>query len=270
MCVPGTVKAFFELQKRYGRLQAKDLLLAVARRAEEGAILTQYEADCLNRLGPKLAVSPEARRIYVRAEPFQAGDVLPNAALARTFETLAREGEAAFYRGRIAEQIVADLARQRRIRVAPRTWPATSSGNWSPSPWTWRAAGLDRAARSRRGHAAGDPGHPGPARLSPVPSAARPTTTIWPRPAKMAFIDRLDYLGDLPLEGNPTYRDLLTRAYGERLFGLIDPVRDTPTDVLAERIRAGRRGPGRDARAEHHPLRRHRRARATRYPTPTP
>jgi len=46
VCVPGTVKAFFELQKRYGNLKAKDLLLAVAQRAEEGAVVTQYEADC--------------------------------------------------------------------------------------------------------------------------------------------------------------------------------------------------------------------------------
>ncbi|MDR3683717.1 MAG: gamma-glutamyltransferase, partial [Geothrix sp.] len=109
VCVPGTVKAFFELQKRYGNLKAKDLLLVVARRAEEGAVLTQYEADCLNRLAPKLAASPEARRIYVRAEPYRAGDILPNPALAQTLTVLAQEGEQAFYRGRIAEQIVADL-----------------------------------------------------------------------------------------------------------------------------------------------------------------
>ena len=70
VCVPGTVKAFFELQKRYGRLKAKDLLLAIAQRAEEGACITQYEADCLNRLAPKLAVSPESKRIYVRGERF--------------------------------------------------------------------------------------------------------------------------------------------------------------------------------------------------------
>jgi len=103
VCVPGTVKAFFALQKRYGKLKAKDLLLAIARRAEAGASVTQYEADCLNRLAPKLAASPEARRIYVRPVPYQAGDLLTNAPLARTFERLAREGEAAFYRGRIAE-----------------------------------------------------------------------------------------------------------------------------------------------------------------------
>jgi gamma-glutamyltranspeptidase/glutathione hydrolase len=63
---------------------------------------------------------------------------------------------------------------------------------------------------------------------------------------KMAFIDRMDYLGDIPLEENPTYRALLTRVYAERLFGLIDPGRDTPTDALAAAIRAGRRSPGRD------------------------
>jgi gamma-glutamyltranspeptidase/glutathione hydrolase len=65
--------------------------------------------------------------------------------------------------------------------------------------------------------------------------------------SKMAFIDRLDYMGDMPLTDNPVYRELLTRAYGERLFELIDPARDTPTDALARHMRAGRVPEPRDA-----------------------
>jgi gamma-glutamyltranspeptidase/glutathione hydrolase len=86
----------------------------------------------------------------------------------------------------------------------------------------------------------------------------RPDFCAWPlgspgyhhhlaQAAKMAFIDRLDYMGDLPLGDNPTYRNLLTRDYGDRLFALIDPARDTATDLLAGRIRAGRRAEPHDA-----------------------
>jgi len=246
VCVPGTVKAFFALQKRYGKLKAKDLLLAIARRAEAGASVTQYEADCLNRLAPKLAASPEARRIYVRPVPYQAGDLLTNAPLARTFERLAREGEAAFYRGRIAEQIVADLAANGGFVSAedlagysfreldPIGIELAGKRVWTVPPEAGGAmlleilSILDRPSVSRHGHGS-------PAYHHHLAQAC-----------KMAFIDRLDYMGDLPLAGNPVYRELLTRAYGESLFELIDPARDTPTDALAGRMRAGRTGAGRD------------------------
>ena len=165
VCVPGTVKAFFELQKRHGKLLAEDLLLAVARLAEEGAVLTRYEADCLNRLAPKLAASPEAKRIYVRSEPFQAGDLLPNPALAQTLRLLAQEGERAFYRGRIAEQIVTDLGANGGFISAKDLGGLRHPGGGAHSGGGGGTASLVRAPRRRRRHPPGDPEHPQPPRL---------------------------------------------------------------------------------------------------------
>ncbi|MDR3669573.1 MAG: gamma-glutamyltransferase, partial [Holophaga sp.] len=247
VCVPGTVKAFFALQKRYGKLQAKDLLLEIARRAEAGASLTQYEADCLNRLAPRLAVSPEARRIYVRPEPFQAGDILPNAALAGTLATLAREGEGAFYHGRIADQIIADLSANGGFMAArdlagyqfrelePIAIEVQGKTVWTVPPEAGGAMLLEMLNILDR------PGF----HACPLGSPAYYHHLA--QAAKMAFIDRLDYMGDVPLGDNPTYRDLLSRDYGERLFAMIDSARDTPTGDLAGRIRAGRRAEPHDA-----------------------
>lgn len=231
VCVPGTVKAFFELQRRHGRLRAGDLLLAVARRAEEGAVLTQFEADCLNRLGPKLAASPEARRIYVRAEPFRAGDLLRNPALAGTFLNLAEEGERSFYRGRIAEQIVADLqanggflAAEDLAGYALREAEPIRMDLAGRQVWTVPPEGggamlleilgiLDREEfRKLEFDSPGFHHHLAQA-------------------CKLAFIDRADYLGDLP--PGDAYRQLLTRERLDRLFARIDPARDTPTETLA-------------------------------------
>ncbi|MDR3682278.1 MAG: gamma-glutamyltransferase family protein, partial [Geothrix sp.] len=236
VCVPGTVKAFFELQKRHGNLKARDLLLAVAQRAEEGAVLTQYEADCLNRLAPKLAASPEARRIYVRAEPYRAGDILPNPALAKTLTVLAQEGEQAFYRGRIAEQIVADLqanggfmtaedlAGYALREVEPIHLDVAGRQVWTVPPEGGGAllleilGILDRAAFRRWEYGSAEYYH----HLAQA--------------SKLAFIDRMDYLGDGPL--GTSFQWLLSRENTERLFGLIDPARDTPTGTLAGQSRA--------------------------------
>ncbi|HNX30752.1 MAG TPA: gamma-glutamyltransferase [Holophaga sp.] len=231
VCVPGTVKAFFELHARHGKLKAADLLLEVARRAEEGAVVTQYEADCLNRLAPRLAVSPEARRIYVRDTPYQAGDVLPNPALAGTLRLLAREGERAFYRGRIAEQIAADLgahggflSERDLADYAIREVEPLSAEIAGRQVWTVPPEGggamlleileiLDREAFRRLEYGSPEYYH------------------YLAQASKRAFVDRMDYLGDVPL--GETWRRLLARENADRLFALIDPARDTPTDALA-------------------------------------
>ena len=246
VCVPGTVKAYFELHRRHGKLKASDLLTRIARCAERGAELTQYEADCLNRLGPRLAASPEARSIYVRAEPFQAGDLLPNANLARTLDHLAAEGEGAFYRGRIADQIVADLAANGGFvsaadlagyevrEVEPIAQEVAGRTVWSLPPESGGAmlleilAVLDRAAF----------------RQLPYGSAAYHHHLA--QAAKLAFIDRMAYLGDVPMAGNATYAGLRDPARMARLFGLLDPARDTPTNELMAMVAAGPSSPGRD------------------------
>ena len=246
VCVPGTVKAFFELHRRHGRLRAADLLTRIARCAERGAELTQYEADCLNRLGPRLAASPEARRIYVRDEPFQAGDLLPNANLARTLDHLAAEGEGAFYRGRIADQIVADLSAHGGFvsaadlaayevrEVAPIAQEVAGRTVWTLPPESGGAMLLEiLALLDRDGFRA-------------LPWGSRDHHHYLAQAAKLAFIDRMDYLGDVPMEGHAAYAGLREPGRMARLFALIDPERDTPTDALMARIRAGQAAPGRD------------------------
>jgi len=239
VCVPGTVKAFFLLQQRHGRLRAADLLNAIAGRAREGALVTQYEADCLNRLAPKLAVSPESNRFYVRPQPFKAGDLLYNKNLARTLECLAKEGAEAFYRGRIADLIVGDLSQNGGLlawedlaayevrEVAPISLEVGGQRVWSVPPEGGGAMVLeilnilDQAAFRSLDYG--------------TPAYHHHLAQAW----KMAFIHRQEYLGDIPLTRNATYQGLLERENGQRLFGLLDPRRDIPSDELAALMGAG-------------------------------
>lgn len=243
VCVPGTVKAFFTLHERHGRLRSRDLLAAVARRAEEGARVTRYEAECLNRLGPKLAASPEARRWYVKDTPWAAGDLLCNPALARTLEHLAAEGERAFYRGHIAEQLVNDLAASGGF----------VSADDLASYEVREPAALSIEVRGRRVHV--PPPESGGALLVDTLGILdrdafhrlAPGSPDWwhllAQACKLAFVDRVDYLGDVPLTGNAVYQGLASRRDADRLFALIDPSRDLPIDELAGRARALRAAP---------------------------
>lgn len=237
VCVPGTVKAFFELQRRHGRLRPGDLLAAVARRAREGAVVTRFEAECLNRLAPRLAASPEARRIYCRDTPWQAGDLLPNPALADTLEVLARDGEDAFYRGILAERMVADLqahggflaaedlAGYELREVEPIGVEVAGRQVWSVPPEGGGALLLEILAILAR-----EP-------FTRLPFDGPDYHHHLAQASKLAFIDRMDYLGDVP--PGPAYRRLLSPEHAAARFASIHPQRDTPTEALAAGGKAG-------------------------------
>jgi gamma-glutamyltranspeptidase/glutathione hydrolase len=58
-----------------------------------------------------MQASPDHRRIYTKdGEPYAAGEILVQPEYAATLELLARDGPDAFYRGEIAQRIVADFA----------------------------------------------------------------------------------------------------------------------------------------------------------------
>ncbi|MBN1960778.1 MAG: gamma-glutamyltransferase [Deltaproteobacteria bacterium] len=237
VCVPGTVKAFFTLQKRYGKLKAQDLLLKIAKLAEDGIAITQYEATCLNRLGPKLAHSPESKRFYVRSEPFKGGDILANQNLARTLIELAAEGEAAFYRGRIAENIVNDLANNGGFITADDL-----------ASYTLRES-LPIVIEMRDKQIWTAPPEGGGAILLNIlnildcedfyqcaPGSANHYHYL-AQAAKVAFINRLDYLGDTKLQQNAVYHNIFSKINATRLFNLINQNHDIKTDALAQKIR---------------------------------
>lgn len=240
VCVPGEVKAWFELHERYGRLKAADLLLPVAGLARSGVPITEYQAQCLNRLKPKLESSPESRLIYVKEQgPFQEGDLLKNPHLARTLETLANEGQSAFYEGRIAEQIVSDLEQNGgslsledlktyEVEEVPPVWTEVmGSLVWSTPPeggGSVLVEALNILARDAF------------FKIEPfTPQYYHHLAQAF----KMAFIDRFYYLGEIDTIGHKTYKKVLGKEYADRLFGLIRHDRDVPTRELDGLMHSG-------------------------------
>jgi gamma-glutamyltranspeptidase/glutathione hydrolase len=65
--------------------------------------------------------------------------------------------------------------------------------------------------------------------------------------AKLAFIGRREYLGDVSVAGNAAYEGIFDPITLARRFACIDPLRDTPTDHLMEQINAVAAPSSRDA-----------------------
>jgi gamma-glutamyltranspeptidase/glutathione hydrolase len=109
--VPGTPAALLRAESEYGTLPRATLMAEAIRLAEEGHPLLPGEARRRAAVAQELAGFEGSRRHFLRPDgtPHEAGETFRQPALARTLRTLVESGAEAFYRGELAEAMVADI-----------------------------------------------------------------------------------------------------------------------------------------------------------------
>lgn len=109
---PGTVAGMALAHKQYGKLPWRNLVMPAVRLAREGFVVNRALAGSLNGILRTSRDFAEFQRVFAppagRAK-WQAGDRLIQPELARTLEQIATGGPDAFYRGPIADQLVAEM-----------------------------------------------------------------------------------------------------------------------------------------------------------------
>jgi gamma-glutamyltranspeptidase / glutathione hydrolase len=107
--VPGTVDAWSELHKKFGKLKLSDDLAPAAKYADEGFPVTELIAFYWH-FGPELykdlpGAFPETYTLDGKARTPAKGDIFKNPALAKTLRLIGEKGRDAFYKGEIADKI---------------------------------------------------------------------------------------------------------------------------------------------------------------------
>jgi gamma-glutamyltranspeptidase/glutathione hydrolase len=107
--VPGTVDAWAELHKRFGKLNLSDDLAPAIRYAEEGFPVTELIAYYW-AFGPRLykglpGAFLETYTLDGKGRTPAKGDIFKNPALAKTLRLIAEKGRDAFYKGGIADKV---------------------------------------------------------------------------------------------------------------------------------------------------------------------
>lgn len=104
--VPGAVDGWFELHKKFGKLDMKEVLAPAIGYAREGFPVTELIAYYMGRSGPFLSKYPGFAETFMpKGKMPQKGEIFKNPRLANTYETLAKKGRDAFYNGDIAKTI---------------------------------------------------------------------------------------------------------------------------------------------------------------------
>lgn len=108
--VPGTVAGLFESAK-YGKLKFEDLIGPAIELAEHGFVILESEARSLNALREEFKAHNTVMPVFVREQPWKAGDTLVQKDLAATLRRIRDNGAAGFYEGETAKLIVEEMQR---------------------------------------------------------------------------------------------------------------------------------------------------------------
>jgi gamma-glutamyltranspeptidase/glutathione hydrolase len=108
--VPGSIGGWAEALKKYGTLSLGDVFEPAIDLAENGFIVTKYDALSFTGSQKKLAQFPETARVLLpNGRPPREGELLKQPDLAKTFRRVAAEGPDVVYKGEIADIIVKHL-----------------------------------------------------------------------------------------------------------------------------------------------------------------
>ena len=111
--VPGCVDGWFELHERFGSLNMQTILTPAIDYAEQGFPVTEVIAHYLRANSDNLKDFPGFSDTFLpNGKPPEKGEIFRNPRLGKTYSRIAAKGRDIFYRGEIAQTIVAYLEDQ--------------------------------------------------------------------------------------------------------------------------------------------------------------
>jgi len=107
--VPGTVMGLETAREKYATLSRASLMEPAIRLAQDGFVLTRGDVDVLAGATAEFRAQPNVAAIFLNhGNPFEPGDRLVQTDLAATLRAISEGGTVAFYRGAIAQAVVAE------------------------------------------------------------------------------------------------------------------------------------------------------------------
>lgn len=221
--VPGCVSGWQALSERFGSVPLKKLLAPSIHTAREGFPVSEVIAHYWNVAAPSLAENPGSAATYLFDGkcPPAFGEIYRLPKLADSYQLIAEQGADAFYRGRIAQEIVA---------YSDKVGGLFSMKDFADHQATW----VDPVSTNYRGYDVWElpPNGQGIAALQMLNliepydvKAMGPGSTDWlhlfSEAKKLAFEDRAKFYADIDAVDVPV-AELISKEYAQQRGRLID------------------------------------------------
>ncbi len=223
--VPGTVDGWFELHEKFGEITMEEILKPSITYAREGFPVTELIAFYMDRSVSRLGHFPNFKETYMKNGSMPAkGEIFKNTYLANTYETIAKEGRDAFYKGEIARTIAhyiqenggflsyEDLANHKSAWVEPVSTRYRGYDIWELPPNGQGIAAL-QMLNILEGYD-----------ISAMDPDGSEYAHLLIETKKLAYEDRATYYGDPEFNDIPV-ENLLSKEYADQRRKLIDPAK---------------------------------------------
>jgi len=223
--VPGCVDGWFELHKKFGKVSMQMNLQPAINYAREGFPMTELIAYYLERSAPRYEKYPGFKDVFMpTGSTPKKGEIFKNPDLAKTLETIAKEGRDAFYKGDIARIIgkfikeqggflsYEDLARHKSEWVEPVSTNYRGYDVWELPPNGQGIAAL-QILNILEGY-----------NIASMGFGSEEYMHLFIEAKKLAFEDRAKYYSDPDFNDIPM-EQLISKEYAEKRRKLINPDR---------------------------------------------
>lgn len=109
--VPGTVAGIYLAHKKFGKLSMDKLIKPAIKLAEHGFVITQQEADGLNKHADAFVNLNTVPNAFSKNTAWKSGDTLVQKDLSNTLKRIKKQGQAGFYEGETARLIIEEMQR---------------------------------------------------------------------------------------------------------------------------------------------------------------
>ena len=236
--VPGAVAGLVEAHRAMGRLPFAEVIGPAIALARDGFVIDEYRSESIASDSARLARFPASAASFLPGgRPPAVGSTLRQPDLARTLEAIRDGGADGFYRGPVADLLVAEMARggglishedlaaYRAIWREPVTISYRGHTIYSMPPASSGGVTMGQILNVMEGYA-------------PLPPFGSPALLHREAEAmRRAFTDRNTWLGDPAYVRNPTER-LLSKTYAAELRASIGE-RASPTPRFDPAARGG-------------------------------
>ncbi len=229
--VPGTVAGLTTALKKYGTISLERALQPAIKLAEDGFPINQELQGSLIESQEWMKSSPDSMTIFFKKGyvPYDVGEILVQKDLAWSLKQIAKYGAYAFYKGEIADMIVAAMRANGGL-ISKKDLAAYNAVIRKPIHGTYRGYDI---------YSMPPPSSGGvilveilnllePFPISTLGHNTAQTIHLMAEGMKLAYADRSKYLGDPGFIKVPT-SSLISKRYADELRRKINPNKATPS-----------------------------------------
>lgn len=232
--VPGSVAGFSAMLDKYGTKSLASVISPAIKLAKDGFTISRHEAYIMNEHKELFKKFTSTPKYFLKPDgsTYMAGENFKQPTLAKTLAAIAKEGPDAFYKGKIADMIVADMAKNGGLITKEDL--ANYKAIWrEPVKGSYRGYGIVSMCPPSSGgtHVLQILNVMENADVAKMGAGSAANIHLMAEAMRYAYADRSEYMGDPDFVKVPVEK-LISKNYAKEIYAKISPDKATPSSEV--------------------------------------